>query len=47
MQWKKSTFERKADSGSEAVEKEAQMLEKKFDTSTLKAYINNNGWAPE
>ena len=46
-EWNKSTFKRDSNSELEAVEQECKMLEQKFDTITLKAYIENGGWTPE
>ena len=46
-EWNKSTFKRDSNSDLEAVEQECKMLEQKFDTPTLTAYIENGGWTPE
>ena len=46
-EWNKSTIKSDSNSDLEAVEEERKTLEEKFDTDTLKAYIENGGWIPQ
>ncbi len=45
-EWKKSVFEHSDVTDEIAAKKESLRLEEKFDTETIKAYIDNDGWEP-